>query len=179
MTLEEFLIEAYGEYGRPHRSSLTGKIDFSIDDHSADDVSSSFCNISIALTDPESNDFQLTLYPVPWDEDVEILANTLHGEWKDIPTGRVLSLPMTIRSVPNIRKLARAIRKVIGRGRTYVDSNWKWSARRTADSLERFARLLSDWNRNGRNMVAEEGGFMSPPAAIDDDMDIFARLAMG
>ena len=100
----------------------------------------------------ESNEFQLTLYPIPWDEGVETLAEELGGQWQETPTGRLLKVPMTIRSVPDIRKLVRAIRRVTGRGKRYLDPRWKWSTRRTADSLERFARLLVEWNRNERRM---------------------------
>ena len=159
MTLQELLIEVHGDHSPQRHDRYDERSEFRIDDQNGDDVSEYFCNISISLTEPESDRFRLTLYRVPWDDDVEVLAARLHGEWVDIATGRVLRIPMTIRSVPDIRMLARAIRKVTGRGKRYVDSRWKWSPRRTADSLERFARLLLEWNRSGRRMVPEEVPF--------------------
>ncbi len=156
MTLQELLIEIHGDYSPQGHDRSNDRRKFRVDDQNGDDVSEYFCTISISLTEPESDRFRLTLYRVPWDDDVEVLAARLRGEWDDVPTGRVLRIPMTIRSVPDIRMLARAIRKVTGRGKRYVDSNRKWSTRRTADSLDRFARLLSEWNRNGRKMTVEE-----------------------
>ena len=153
MTLQEFLIEAYGDRG-PDRSR--GRKEFWIDDQNENDVPQAFCNITITLLDSESNDFRLTLYPVPWDEDVETLVDALGGKWQDHPPGRLLKVPMTIRSVPDIRRLSRSIRKVTGRGKRYINCNWKWPTRRTADSLDHFARLLSEWNRSGRKMVPED-----------------------
>jgi hypothetical protein len=50
--------------------------------------------------------------------------------------------------------LARAIRRVIGRGQRYPDPNWKWICPRTANSLERFARLLARANRQPANQTA-------------------------
>jgi hypothetical protein len=156
MTLQELMIEAYGDRGPYRHDRSKGRREFCIDDQNENDVPRAFCNISVTLPDSESNDFRLTLYPVPWDEDVEALVEALGGKWQEIPPGRVLKVPMTIRSVPDIRRLARAIRKVTGRGKRYVTANWKWSTRRTADSLERFARLLVEWNRSGRRMVPED-----------------------
>jgi hypothetical protein len=156
MTLQELMIEAYGDRGPYRRDRSKGRKEFCIDDQAENDVPRAFCNMTITLPDSESNDFRLTLYPVPWDKDVEALVDALGGKWHDNSIGRVLKVPLTIRSVPDIRRLARAIRKVTGRGKRYVNANWKWSTRRTAGSLERFARLLSEWNRCGRRMVPEE-----------------------
>ena len=156
MTLQELMIEAYGDRGPDRHDRSRGRKEFSIDDQNEKDMPQAFCDITITLPDSESNDFRLTLYPVPWDEDVETLVDALGGEWQDHSTGRLLEVPMTIRSVPDIRRLARAIRKVTGRGKRYVNANWKWSTRRTADSLDRFARLLVEWNRSGRRMVPED-----------------------
>jgi hypothetical protein len=156
MTLQEFLNEIYGHLGTQRRDLSRGRKEFRIDDQNEKDVPGAFCNMRITLRDPESTEFQLTLYPVPWDKDVEILVEELGGQWQDIPTGRVLEVPMTIKSAPDIRRLARAIRRVTGRGKRYVNPNWKWSTRRTADSLERFAGVLSKWNRSGRKMRPEE-----------------------
>jgi len=159
MTLQEFLIEIYGDYGPQRHDRSRSRTEFWIDDQNEADIAGAFCNMSVTLQAPESNEFQLTLCPVPWDEDVENLVESLHGQWQRISTGRRLKVPMTVKSVPDMRKLSRAIRRVTGRGKRYDNSNWKWSTRRTADSLERFARLLSEWNRSGRTMVAEDVAF--------------------
>lgn len=44
-------------------------------------------------------------------------------------------------------------------GVAYPNPNRKRVATTTADFLERFARLLSEWNRTGRRMVREEVPF--------------------
>lgn len=41
-----------------------------------------------------------------------------------------------------LRRLAVAVRRTVGRGRRYADSNWKWLAPRTAAALLRLADCL-------------------------------------
>ena len=81
-----------------------------------------------------------------------MLAEDLGGKWQEIPTGRVLTISMDVKSSPTLRELAKAIRSVTGRGQRYDDSNWKWITRRTADSLERFAQQLRTFRRNARRV---------------------------
>jgi hypothetical protein len=71
----------------------------------------------------------------------------------DTDLGRSLTICMDAESVPGIRELAKAIRRVCGRGQRYADRNWKWITRRTADSLDQFARQLGQWCRSRQKVV--------------------------
>jgi len=125
--------------------SITGPIQ--IDDHNEYDVLDSFCRIRVTFPGREAIGFDLNLQNVPWDEQVENVAEELEGEWSEIHTGRCLTLGLTARSDRQIRRLAEAIRKVTGRGKRYDDCNWKWITVRVSGSLKKFAGLLLDYRR--------------------------------
>lgn len=126
--------------------SITGPIQ--IDDQNEYDVLDSFCRIRVTFLSREATDFDLNLQNVPWDGQVENVAEELDGEWSEIRTGRCLTLGLTVKSDRQIRRLAEAIRKVTGRGKRYDDCNWKWITVRVSDSLKKFADLLLDYRRH-------------------------------
>lgn len=157
MTLHQCLSETYCNHAARSRGAANN-LEFKLDDREERDVLHIFCSISVTLPNRSSNEFQLTLHNVPWDEDVEDFVEQLCGQWEEVPMGRILKLPMSIKSAPTIRKLAKAIRKVTGRGKTYDNSNWKWVTRRTAESLERFAAILAEVYRTQRQMRPSTSG---------------------
>jgi hypothetical protein len=148
MTLFQFLQQHYSTGGD------TDGLTIRVDDQRATDKSASFCTVLVRLSQPESNDFQLILLQVPWDEHVEARVDELDGKWSGTSTSRTLTLSLTITSIGDIRKIAEAIRKVAGRGRRYSDRNWKWVTRRTADSLQLFADRLKDYRHLNRRRSA-------------------------
>jgi hypothetical protein len=113
-----------------------------IDDHTPDDVYRGFCNIHLMIPEPDAGTLKLILDNVPHDPEVEAIAKDLQGTWRTTPAGRTLSVSLTVQQVPEIRRLATAIRQVVARVKRYPDRNWKWIAPRTADSLERLAEVL-------------------------------------
>jgi hypothetical protein len=118
---------------------------FRVDDESPADKSPCFCNITVRIDKTESIAFDLILTNAPWDEHVENLIEEIGGEWSGNLDNRSLTVSLTISKVAAIRKLADAIRKVVGRGRCYSNRNWKWISPRTADSLEIFADRLKEY----------------------------------
>ncbi len=146
MTLLEFLQQRYTP-----QASGENSLAIRVDDRNATDMSISFCTVTVRIDEPTSNDFQIILHPVPWNEYVEAKARELRGTWSKTRLGHSLSLYMTITSISDIRSLAEAIRKVTGRGRRYPDPNWKWVAQRTADTLHRFADSLREYRHCRRN----------------------------
>ena len=151
-SLSVFLLEAYDPVRlRPARPLKP--VTIRIDDQTAEDVYSRFCTMTVTLSDPPSDEFRLTLTNVPWNEDMKVVVQELGGEWDATEMGRSLTICMDAKSVPAIRKLAKATRKVCGRGQRYADRNWKWVTRKTADSLERFAQHLLEWRRSSRRSI--------------------------
>ena len=125
--------------GNTRHSGLT----FKIDDESRGDVAGACCQIEAQFSDQTSDCFILELNRVPKDCDLEDLVEELAGTWSvNIHGTSDLKLNFTSRDYGTINRLALAIRRVVGRGKHYADSNWKWVAPRTAKSLNRFAQVL-------------------------------------
>jgi hypothetical protein len=118
-----------------------------IDDRNADDYYQGFCNIRLVLANPASDDFTLILENVPADEELRAVVVDMAGDLQTTRSGRTLTLSLNIMQATEVKELAKAIGKVVGRGGRYSDRNWKWIAPRTARSLNRLAKLLSDFNR--------------------------------
>lgn len=123
-----------------------------IDDQMSDDMSYGFCTIDVSIPNGESTEFTLNMDYVPFSDDAEELIQELDGKYvSDEDELRYqISIPMTLRCAPKVRQLAKAIRKVVGRGKCYLNPNWKWMAPRAAASLEEFARVLADAYRQSR-----------------------------
>lgn len=119
-----------------------------VDDRDSDSYLG-FCNIHLKLSDPNADQFVLTLDNVPFDDDVKAVAAELDGIWHSSRTGERLTLNLSASDSTGIRQLAKAIRQLVGRGRRYLDPNWKWIVPRTARSLERLAKVLPK-SRKGR-----------------------------
>lgn len=138
--LRERLAKAYPNQAK----NLTGgPIYIRVDDRDGDDSYLGFCDIHLKMSDPNADDFILILDNVPFDDDVKDSAAELGGSWQETRTGQRLTLNLSTSQAPGITLLAAAIRQVVGRGKHYLDRNWKWIARRTAESLERLAEVLS------------------------------------
>lgn len=118
-------------------------LELRIDDRDSDDSCYSFCEVTLKVDDLESDQFQLVLHNVPWDEQVKEAASELSPSWATFRSGTRLIVTVSTAQVSKLLRLAKAIRQVVGRGKSYPDRNWKWIAPRTAKSLEQLARAIS------------------------------------
>jgi hypothetical protein len=145
-SLERFLSQTYVA---PWETATMSPI-IRIDDRDEDDICSAFCDIHLTIIRSEPSAFQLALRNAPHDPEVDAIAREMNGTWQSLGSGRILTVSLTIKQVPQLRKLAKSIRRVVGRGKRYVDSNWRWIAPRTAGSLERLATVLIEFRRQAR-----------------------------
>ncbi len=130
-------------YPKQARNLTGGPIHIPVDDRDADDTYPGFCDIHLKMSAPDAATFTLVLDNVPFDDDVKSVAEELEGTWQSTRTGERLTLTLLTSQKADLRRLATAIRKVVGRGKSYLDKNWKWIAPRTAKSVEQFARAIS------------------------------------
>lgn len=130
-------------YPNQARNLTSGPILIRIDDRDSDDSYPGFCDIHLKMSAPDADQFTLTLDNVPYDDDVKAVAEELEGTWQSTHTGERLTLSLSASQTADLRRLATGIRKVVGRGKSYLDRNWKWIAPRTAKSLEQLAREIS------------------------------------
>lgn len=148
-SLHSRLVQAYPNQAK----GLAGRpIHIRIDDRDSDDIYCGFCDIHLMMSDAHADQITLTLDNVPFDDEVKSVAAEMNGSWESTRTGQRLTLILELSAsqTTELRRLATAIRKVVGRGRRYLDSNWKWIARRAADSLHFFATQLRGCRAQGR-----------------------------
>jgi hypothetical protein len=140
----------------PASAEATTKVQpISIDDRHAGDVYPAFCQIIVTVPDTADALFLLELHHPPRNTEVDDLVKVKGGRiWQGaaglslVPVS--LSIHVRPKDAPFLRKLARAVHRVTGRGRSYTDPNWKWLAPRTAASLERLAQHLDEFRRSAR-----------------------------
>ena len=142
-TASSMLSRLAKEYQLQAKDLTSVPIIIRVDDRDGDcDIYLGFCKMYLRMSDAQSDEFVLTLDNVPFDDDVKAAAGELDGSWQPSRTGERLTLNLSASDSTGIRQLAKAIRQVVGRGRRYLDPNWKWIAPRTAKSLERLAKAL-------------------------------------
>lgn len=131
-------------------SSPGDQFQIRIDDQTPEDASDGFCTIQIKVHNSGKGIFTLKVENVPFDDDVEAAVKNLGGTWTESSLGKSFSITLTVESASIIRIMARRIRSVIGRGKQYLNSDWKLMAPRTAGSLQHFAKMLSQANQASR-----------------------------
>ena len=154
MNLLSFLQTAYGS-GMSLQTGSEEVTKIEIDDKSENDRCEAFCRIKVVLPSG-GDDFQLELLRPPWDARVEGLVEEVEGECESTPLGRLLTVDLSVTQVSVIRRLAKEIRQVVGRGRRYDERNWKWICPRTADSIDQLASVIMDyrrWRKSGHVVV--------------------------
>lgn len=113
---------------------------YRIDDQGPDDHYGGFWRMHLSLSGPEQ--FSLSLVYLPLVDEIIELLESRGAEFKDYRGINTAKVMLTTKDVAFIRKLAKAVRRLVGRGQRYSDRNWKWQCPRAANSLEEFADRL-------------------------------------
>ncbi|MEZ6070932.1 MAG: hypothetical protein R3C10_11820 [Pirellulales bacterium] len=122
-----------------------------VDDQDASDVEEHFCKIEVMPSPDVPDQFELRITNSPFTEE---LAETISEKSYTIvkeDQGRSRAdfvITTSIKDVTYLRNLAKAYRRMVGRGASYPDPNWKWVCRRTADSLDRLADNITEFRRS-------------------------------
>ncbi len=147
------LTSEYGETN-PKRTATKVQLFFRIDDQKGwEGRSTSFCGVTVTVPDEDEDEFILKLTSTPFNDLLQQWVEVHEGRFTKTSTGADIDLTLRPKDVGVVRDLAKAIRRVTGRGQEYFNSNWKWMTKRTADSLARFAEVLKvvnnvkpEWN---------------------------------
>lgn len=123
---------------------------FRVDDQGSQDRHYLFCQIELSLR--QDGLLGLDLSHAPVDQAVRQLVESAGGQIQTGAIGTSLTIILKPSQSAFIRKLAKAIRRLVGRGQTYLDRNWRWICPRTADSLERLAANLDEYRRGSRQV---------------------------
>ena len=143
--LRDYLLDTY-EFADGRRSNRAVDVSIRIDDRGGQDVVFSFCSMMVRVPDSSEDALVLTILQIPLTEKTRCLIKDQGGSIREFAGGYAAELTLSVKSVTFIRKLARAIRQTIGRGKRYHNPNWKWICPRTAASLERFATVLKTYS---------------------------------
>ena len=137
--LRDHLLDAYGGFAdrRVKDSAIQ------IDDRDATDVYTYFCSIFVSVPDRNGDSLRLTLQHAPSSPEVVELVETLGGTVRPAVFGTTITQTLKASQGPAISRLAKAIKAIVGRGRSYDDPNLRWICPRTADSLVKLARHLA------------------------------------
>jgi hypothetical protein len=117
----------------------------------------------VAVSEDREESIFVKLDNIPHNQDVAELIQVQGGELSKGCPGMMASIRLSLKEVPFLRKLAKAIKKVVGRGQQYAVRNWKWIAPRTASSLESLAENLMDYQREKKKKATKQ----SRPRATD------------
>jgi hypothetical protein len=123
-----------------------------VDDQESTDVDHLFCKITVTVSDHEVNQFELNLSNAPFTEDLgdEINEGDAEINYNEAKLRAGINIIVSTRDVTYIRNLAKAYRRTTGRGADYLDRNWIWVCRRTADSLDRLASNIMEFRKQRR-----------------------------
>lgn len=145
--LAGFLQESYPDSRDEGPTSLSGLFEIRIDDYRPTDTSPYFCSLWISIQNREASRLTLHLKNPPLDDEVTRLIRAKKGKMTGLPPNLYVEIPVLTTDGAFLRELAKAVRRIVGRGRSYVNSNWKWISPRTAASLERLADRLLEYRR--------------------------------
>jgi len=122
-----------------------------IDDRAKGDVSSDFCRMSVLIPDKSNDGFTLYLWNPPLDDELAELIGAHNGKITGSRPEVEVEIALLTKDVSFLRTLAKAFRRIVGRGGRYSVPNWKWVCPRTADSLDRLADRLMEYRRIRRH----------------------------
>ena len=166
--LRNHLSDAYGGFADRRFKDRDLDRAIKIDDRDATDVYAYFCSIFVAVPDRTGDALKLTLQHAPSGPEVVELVETLGGTVHPADFGATITLNLKASQGPAIRRLAGAIKAIVGRGRSYDDSNLRWICPRTAASLVNLARNLSLYHAECRRKdpkSLDPGSSRRPPSS--------------
>jgi len=149
--LAAFLQHAYQNAQGELPLSTSAELSIWIDDFERSDVRSHFCSMSVLIENTAAARFTLYLKNPPLDDDVTELIRAKNGRITGSLPNLQVEISLLTKQVSFLRELARAFRRIVGRGRTYSNRNWKWVCRRTAASIDQLANRLMEYRNLKRH----------------------------
>ena len=149
--LARFLGESYQNLHGEHPAGSVDVPSIRIDDRGTEDISSGFCRMSVLIPDNSDDGFTLYLWNSPLDNELAELIETHDGKITGSRPTAEVEIALLTKEVSFLRTLAKAFRRIVGRGGRYSVPNWKWICPRTADSLDRLADRLMEYRRIRRH----------------------------
>jgi len=139
----DHLPDAYGGFADRRFKDRDLDRAIKIDDRDATDVYPYFCSIFVSVPVRTGETLRLTLQHAPSSPEVVELVEELGSTVHPADFGVTITLTLKASQGPAIKRLARAIKAVGGRGRSYDDPNLRWICPRTANSLMKLSRHLA------------------------------------
>jgi hypothetical protein len=155
LQLFEHLLESYGGFA-DRRNKFTGpNRPIRVDDRTETDRCHNFCSMFVELND--ALDVVMRIDCLPFDDEVLERLDRFNAEVSELNDGSRVQFLLTPNSSKQLRRLATAVRRVVGRGRRYPERNWKWIAPRTSNSIIRLADALDGFKSPGSSLISQSG----------------------
>ena len=142
---KKYLFAAYGGFGDKRVKDITKDYPFKIDGQGNDDSHEHFCGIFVRVTDGKKFELHLT-NNAPINSKIKNMIKQKNGEVQQGDTSSI-KVNLTVKDSGFIKMLADEVKNMVGPGKTYKNRNWKWLCPRTATSLNRFAKILKEYEK--------------------------------
>ena len=139
MALYVFLAHKYLENGAVTKQTKNRR-PIAIHDHGH--ARQHACEIWLEPIRDNNDQVSLQLVNPPTDEDIELLVCGQGGSVRNQFGSPCIRLTIGIQDSASVIRLAKSIRALIGRGRTYSNRNWRWVCPMTSDALTSLAGHL-------------------------------------
>lgn len=143
--LRLYLLNAYGGFADRRYKDHNLDRPIKVDSRNSHDVYPYFPSMFVSVPDLIVDSLRLTLQHFPSSPEVEDLITTLGGTIHPADFGLTVILRLKASQGPALKRLATAVKAIVGRGRTYDDPNLIWICGRTAASLEELADHLIEY----------------------------------
>ena len=150
LELKRFLLNSYAAFPLQGDEHGTVEYVFKIHDASNRDDPQHACRINVKVTGFDR--FVLELTNVPGSEGIEQLVSAYGGEVLGGRTGCDIRLSLDTKDSETVLELGQLLRDSVERSRGRADENYMLMCRRAADSLDRFAGLISQYERQTQGM---------------------------
>jgi hypothetical protein len=149
--LKKYLFDHYGGYADKRVKDFRKEYPFKIDDQSDNDSPDRFCSIFVKVTGADR--FNLSLdNKAPVTPAIKDLVEKHGGKIYCNGERKHIEIDLSVEDVNFIKKLSRSINALVAPGTYYEDRNLRWLCPRTADSLERFANVLDEFQEHQKTI---------------------------
>ncbi|UCD88273.1 MAG: hypothetical protein JSV01_11230 [Desulfobacterales bacterium] len=150
LELKQFLVNSYRPFVDERAKDVANDYSFQVDDAKKADEHSLSCHIYVKVTGIDH--FLLYMTNSPMNHEIEQLVASKGGQVLREGAHWHVSVTLETADFVFILKLSEVIRDIVSLGRRYADSSYEQICPHTANSLERFANLLSQYEKQTRGM---------------------------
>lgn len=141
---KKYLFEKYDGFRDKRVKDIAKDYSFKIDDQAPEDNKELFCGIFVRVVKGTTFELHLT-NNAPLNSIVKKLIESKGGEVNESVQSSI-KVELSCKDYEFILKLSNEIKGLVAPDKQYSNPNWKWLCPRTANSLTRFAEILTNYD---------------------------------